>query len=234
MFIKYIEQGINAGVDYLIIGDIGAILLLKEMGVKVPIIASTFFETINFPQIEFLISLGVPRVVLSYHVTLKEIEELIKKTDKKVQFEIFGHYGCSFFENCNFKHTFGELNNMGIGVPCLNSYNIHFNNNEVYSGQVLNASLNCSLCSMPFLYNMGVYSIKLVGRDKNIKMNTLVTEIYAKLLNFIEDNKDNFNYDEYLALKDQLIPDWWNLNWCKLKSCKYLENKVTESYTGIN
>ena len=79
---------------------------------------------------------------------------------------------------------------------------------------------------------MGVYSIKLVGRSKNTKMNILITEIYSTLIKFIEANKDNLNYKEYLDLKDQIIPDWWHVNWCKTKSCKYQVNKVTKTYVG--
>lgn len=233
-FMNYIEKGINAGVDSIIVADIGAILLLKKNGITTHITASTFFETINTDQVLFLRDIGVNRVVLSYQVTMNEIEEISKI--KHIELEVFGHYGCSFYDGyCNLKHFFGETVKTGIGVPCQNRYKLVKNGYTIKESNFLRFSLACSVCSLIKLKRLGIYAIKLVGRSRNSAQNAEITSIYDQMLRRIKDFDNTLDDEtEYMQkLRNELLPRWWKQSICKEGLCKYKDNPITRSFVGI-
>lgn len=231
-FLRYVEQGLKAGVDSIVVSDIGGILLLQKEGIKAHLTLSTFQETLNSKQIEFFAGLGVNRFVLSYHVTLAEIQDLLQKN--KVEVEIFGHYGCSFYADCNLKHSLGESLEDQIGTPCRNSLKLVKGNKIIFRGQFLNSSLACSICSLPELIKAGVYALKLVGRDLEVKQNLQVTTTYAQALRMIRDfQKRGMPTGEIIGqIKSKILPEWWDVTLCQRDQCKYLDNIVTRSYIG--
>lgn len=232
-FLDYVEEGINAGVDSIVLADIGAILLLKEEGIKTHITASTFFETVNKNQIYFLKELGVNRVVLSYQVTMEEIEAMTEV--ENMELEVFGHYGCSFYDGyCNLKHFFGETSKSGIGVPCQNCYKLVKGDEVISESHFLRFSLVCSVCSLLKLKSMGIYALKLVGRARNEDHNAEITSIYAEILRRISDMDYACNdQDVYIQqLRNELLPRWWMQSICKQGLCKYKENAVTRTFVG--
>lgn len=233
-FYDYVENAMMAQVDSIVVGDLGAILFLKEKGVNVHLTSSSFLETLNRDQILFLKELGVNRVVLSYQILLHEIEELTSYNDLEI--EIFGHFGCSFYDGyCNMKHINGETAEHPTGIPCQNFYHMNSNGKKSMKGQYLNCSLTCSLCSLPQISKSSVYALKLVGRELDMEQNYLITDIYHKALQKIEELTINgqFDMDTYKAFINNLLPEWWKHTLCRKGLCKYLRNRITESFTGL-
>lgn len=227
-FIQYIENGLKAEVDSIVVGDLGALLLLNKMGINTKIAASTFFETTTKEQVLFFKELGVSRVVLSYQVTMPEIKEFCKIPD--VEIEVFGHYGCSFYDGyCNFKHFFGESKDSKIGIPCRNSYKFFSGDTQVYEGDILNSSLICSICSLVTLEKLGVYALKLVGRGNIAAQNAEITSVYSKMLQYIHESDSALS-----QYKNTILPRWWKQSLCKKQLCKYKDNKITSSFTGLS
>lgn len=228
-FLKYIEQGVDCGVDSIVLADIGAALLIRQSGVKTHLTASTTIETINIEQIKFFEELGFNRVVLSYLVALPEIEELISLTNLEV--EVFGHYGCSLYDGyCNLKHPPEELEfGRNIGIPCLSTYNVMKDGEIANAGQFLNASLVCGVCSLVRMKMAGVHSIKLVGRELDSEHTSSQTKIYANILKEINESENPLLIDME-AIKKKYLPDTWLNGFCKNGSCRYLDNPITRSY----
>jgi collagenase-like PrtC family protease len=233
-FYDYVEQALQCEVDSLIVGDPGAVLLLREQGLKVHLTASAFFETINRAQILFLKELGVNRVVLSYQLVLWEIAELVAYQDLEI--EIFGHFGCSFYDDCNLKHTYGEVAAQGIGTPCRNFYRLVNEGQLSLKGQYLNSSLTCSICSLPQLSRMGVYALKLVGRDLDMDQNYQITGIYHQMLQQSTGltDSDQTGAERYHSYKNSLLPEWWRQTLCRKGLCKYRNNHITRSFVGLH
>jgi collagenase-like PrtC family protease len=112
---EYVRAGIEAGVDQIIVGDMGNLMLLYEMKVNKPIVASVFLATFNIEAIRFWKTLGVTRVVLPHHVLLDEIKMIKENVD--IEIEIFAGVGCSNIDgSCCFLHNCGE--NCDLGIPC--------------------------------------------------------------------------------------------------------------------
>jgi collagenase-like PrtC family protease len=226
-FIEYIESGLKANVDSLILGDLGTILLLKKLGIKSHFTASTFFETTNKDQIIFLKQLGFNRVVLSYQMKLQEIIELAGFN--LLELEVFGHYGCSFYDGyCNLKHSFSETKENYIGIPCQKTYDIFENNKIIGTEHFFDSSLACSICSIPALIKSGVHSLKLVGRDKDPQAIKTITEIYSGCIN--NYSKSSLNDKEFVATYKSKIPKWWAKSLCNHGRCKYINSSIAESF----
>ncbi|HEX3028850.1 MAG TPA: peptidase U32 family protein [Clostridia bacterium] len=228
-FLKYIEEGVNAGVDSIVVADLGAAILIRQKGIKTHLTASTTIESINIEQIKFFEELGFKRVVLSYLVTLSEIEELTRLSNLEV--EVFGHFGCSLYDGyCNFKHPPEEMEYArNIGIPCMNTYNLMKDGEIVKEGQFLKGSLMCSICSLPRLKMAGVHSIKMVGRELDADYTSGLTRLYANILREINQSENPLELDMEVIKRKYLDEGWLN-GLCKNRLCKYIENPITMSY----
>lgn len=224
-FLEYVDQGIDAGVDSIILSDIGAIMLLRQKGYDIHITASTLFETITKEQLLFFKELGVNRVVISYQGSISDIEELCKCN--LMEIEVFAHDGCSFYDgHCNFTHT------KKTGIPCHNNYKLYDGDFLVGEGPIIKAFQTCSLCSLARLKKAGVCSIKLVGRELDSDRNIEITRIYTELLAAIDamEENDGIETEEIKKMRLELLPDWWQRVFCKQKVCRYKNNKISNAF----
>ena len=212
-YLDYVEQGINAGADRIIVADIGNIILVKKNFPGIPINASVFTETFNTFQVKLLESLGVRKIVLDHCVTIPEIEALVKSSN--VGIEVFCHLGCSFIHyTCSLYHT--GIKDVNLGLPCLANYRIR-NTGECLD--ILNTMENCSICALPKLRDIGVSSIKIVGRDIEYKFGVSLTYIYSTALSMLEQNAPMAEIQRTLDKKFDL--KWWKESYCEKKCCKF-------------
>jgi putative protease len=228
-FLKYVETGLQAGVDALILGDLGSLLLINQEGIKTNLIAGNFFETLNTEQLKLLKELGICRAVLPYTVTLEDIKALAYADI--IDVEVFGHYGCSFHDGCcNLKHDMGESSiqhPFKLGTPCRNFYDVHWRKGDLYSVAFLNASLTCSICSLKDLKAIGVHSIKIVGRTQPWQKTSTITNVYSDFLKALDRG------GTIEDLKRQYLPSWWEIGFCRTRRCKYIKNETTAAYVGM-
>lgn len=219
--IEYIEKGIEAGIDSLVVGDIGIVYLLKERQYPVDIHASVYFRTINGQQLLFLKSLGVKRTVLSYHITLDEIKTLTAL--KIMDIEVIGYLGCSFFNGaCGFLHDYGEgvMNDFEPGVTCKNKF-IVSDGRRVETTRFFDFELGCALCVLGELEKTGVKALKIVGRERNCQHMAKVIQLYSDCLCY---SRQGLNVD---AMKKE-IPTWWQKILCSKTRCKY--QNINDNY----
>lgn len=215
-YINYIEKGISAGVDSVVIGDIGLLNEVCKQHYSVEIHASVYFRSINAFQLKFFREIGVKRVTLSYQVLMSEIEKFC--TEKIVDLEVIGYLGCSFFNGaCSFFHEYGEGGNCKKipGVMCKNFFKI----GDDIQDKIFDVETGCSLCNVKRLDEMGVAALKIVGRDRNYKNTAQVVEMFNKVL------KNNY-YD----CTNEIVPLWWKKVWCENRSCKYSEKSKNYQY----
>lgn len=230
-YVKYVEKGIECGVDNIIVGDIGLLYKLSKMNLPVNIHASTFFDTMSVEQLKFLKELGVSRAVLTYQIDLEEVELLCKANIMEI--EVFGYLSCSFFNgSCNMAHDRGEVSkdeNLIIGIPCKSLYNVKGEFIEKNNYPFFDAELGCSLCSLYKLKDLGVDVVKIAGRERDYDMMSKVTSLFRKAL----DSTTNLNEEEYEKSIPNLTYDWWKRFWCRSNKCKFKKNEITNSYIGI-
>jgi putative protease len=212
-YLKYVEKGIAAGIDRVIVGDIGCIIDVKKNFPDIPITAGVFLQTFNTYHVKLLNSLGVKKIVLDHCITIPDAEELVKCSD--VPLEVFCQFGCSFMQfSCGLYHS--GVKSFDLGLPCRAKYSIK-NTGEAIS--ILDAGEDCGICALPKLRDIGISSIKIVGRDVEYKFGVSLTYIYSNALSMLEQNMP---IEEVLdALFKKFNLDWWKESFCKNKRCKY-------------
>lgn len=226
---EYIEMGIDAGADALVIGDIGILEHVFSKKYPIKLHASVYLKTINREQVKFLINYGVSRVTLSYHVTIDEIKSICK--ENLMEIEIVGFLGCSFFNGaCSFLHDYGEgvKNKFSPGVSCKGFYLLK-DGDVQKSCNIFDCEASCVLCSIGELNKIGVTALKVVGRDRNYRNTAEVIELYCKTLKMLDDGYTKKQIQ-------QEIPLWWKRVFCSKRTCKYSKNNPNHKYAigGLN
>jgi putative protease len=211
---NHVRLCLERDVDALIIGDMGILSMVKELGVKVPLYASSYLEATNYEAIEFLKKQGFNRVVLERQLTIHEIAEIVKRSD--IDIEIFVHgSGCSNINgNCYIYHNkFPEINKamskiVSFKLPCRICFDIH----EINGGKIvddlpiLDAYTFCSICHLPELIDTGVVGFKIVGRSVHAVYQEKTTRLYRELLDLLEQEKLETFHARVEVLKKEFMP----------------------------
>ncbi len=198
---EHVSACVDAGVDALIVGDIGLIRMIRdEMGLDTPIYASTLLGAMNYEAADFIRKLGVQRVVLERHVSIEEIGEIVRR-NSDVEIEVFMHGGgCSNINaNCRLEYCQAPEDAMDKALrgitkytnPCRWAYHVYeLGNGEprltTIPTRILDAYTFCSLCALPDLIRTGVSGLKIVGRCRPRAYQVEATKMYRDLLDLIE------------------------------------------------
>lgn len=216
-FLDYIHQGIIAGADYIILGDLYAIQLVKEKYPHIKVAASSYLEAQNIETVHMLKSMGVSQVVLSYQSGLDEIKAICEESDMDI--EVFGHGGCSFYVGtCNMFHEMGEKVN--IGYPCRAKYSVFLGSQYIGETRILDSFKMCSLCKIKELISYNVHSLKIVGRDLPSSYILEIVKVYSAVIQSCKNGKE-------IDLQHTL-PLWWKKTWCETGMlCRYGGHNVS-------
>ena len=223
-YLDYVKKGIELGVDNIIVGDYGNILLLNENKISKKLVSSVFLSALNSENVKMLKELNVKRIVLQHHMKLSEIESIKKNNDIVV--EVFVGVGCSNIEgSCHMIHNCGEQVQMSL--PCKSVFGIIDGEKPEFECNFLDATLDCALCRMGDLYNAGVDAIKIVGRDQDYKFTSTITRIHRMCIDTIKRNGTITDKD----IQDIIGPiPWWKNFFCRKGRCKYKTNIFTDCY----
>ncbi len=212
-FLKYVNMGVEAGVDRVIVGDIGNIIFLKKNNVKAKITVSTFIGTLNKYQAKFFEKLGVDKIVLPHPIKLSEVKEIVDSTNLNI--ELFGHYGCSFLEGtCNLLHR--SNNRIEVGIPCRGCYKVKKTSEET---NILDMNEDCTICQLKEIMELGVDSIKIIGRDLEPEFMSTLTAVYSIAIEMYSQGMDK--KEVLKALKEEFDFGFWEEQLCGEKRCKF-------------
>lgn len=188
---EVIKEAKRAGVDAVIIQDVGLIPLLKENGLEFHI--STQLSVSNSKSVNFYEKLGASRVILARECSLEQVKEIIKKTSIGVELFIHGAMCVSVSGRCFFSHSLhGKSANRGECMqPCRREWSVKNEFGElIYDGKrFLNAK---DLCTLPFLdelINLGAVSFKIEGRMKSADYINTVVKVYREALDDFKESK---------------------------------------------
>ena len=206
LYIKYIKSAYEIGFDKLIVGDISTALIAKEILPNVPLIASSYYTVTNKGAVKFFKNLGFSRVILSEHLTINEIETIVT-SDSDIEYEVFAGFGCANYNGlCYFAHNAGEREK--IERLCGQCF---ISEDHKQTAFLMNNATDCAVCAIPKLKEIGVHSLKIVGREMNAETIAGITFMYSCA---IKSNK--FNVKE-------IVSPGWDENICKYKLCKYID-----------
>ena len=104
--LQYIQKAVDAGVDSFLVSDLALLLTLKEKRIDIPIHISTGGTTFNSETAKFYQNLGATRVTLPRHLTIGEIEHIIKEVPDLETTAFVLNSRCANVDGlCTFDHT---------------------------------------------------------------------------------------------------------------------------------
>ena len=194
----YLERLNDAGVDALIVADMGAFTLAGKYAPNCQRHISSQQSIANYECAQAWYDLGASRVVLARELNLEEIREIRRKVDPKLEIETFGHGAMcvSYSGRCLLSNymTGRDSNRGACAQPCRYQYALveekrpgeYFPVYEDEKGTyILNSRDMCMIDHLGDLMDAGVDCIKIEGRAKSAYYAAIVTGAYRHCIDDI-------------------------------------------------
>ena len=198
----YLEQLDDAGVDALILADLGAFTLAGKYAKRCQRHISTQQSIANYECAQAWYDLGAQRVVLARELSLDEIRTIRQKTSKELEIETFGHGAMcvSYSGRCLLSNymTGRDSNRGACAQPCRYQYALmeekrpgeYFPVYEDEKGTyIMNSRDMCMIDHLDDLMNAGIDCIKIEGRAKSAYYAAIVTGAYHHCIDDIAAGK---------------------------------------------
>jgi len=185
----------DAGVDAVIISDMGVMTEFADAAPELERHVSTQANCTNYKTAQIWASLGAKRIVLARELSLDEIRLLREKLDPSVELEAFVHGAMcmSYSGRCMISSflTSRSANRGECSQPCRWSYSLmektrpgeYFDVEESEGGTAILSSHD--LCAIDFLDQLreaGVVSFKIEGRMKSSYYVATAVNAYRKAI----------------------------------------------------
>jgi len=228
-YIAMVRTAVDAGVDYVAVGNLATIHLLREAGIDTPIAIGTVGTVVNRAMLRWLRDAGVFRVVLPPGLRLDEIKACAGVSGIQVityattgQGNVCGH--CRMWE-C-------PVPGAEVGLGCRAGYRLKMPDGSTLDRvTVLDGATDCSLCSLAELQACGVYGIKVGGRESpNPVVNAKVVSLFARGVNHAAGAG---LMPDLLAELDREEIVWgmmWKPRFCEPLRCSFIETPTTRYY----
>ena len=187
----YLERLDDAGVDALIVADLGAFTLAGKYAPHCERHISTQQSVANYECANAWYDLGAKRVVLARELSLPEIIGIRQNTPKDLEIETFGHGAMcvSYSGRCLLSNymTGRDSNRGACAQPCRYQYALveekrpgeYFPVFEDEKGTyILNSRDMCTIDHLKDLVDAGIDCIKIEGRAKSAYYAAIVTGAY--------------------------------------------------------
>lgn len=200
---EYLEQLDDAGVDALIVADLGAFTLAGKYAPHCERHISTQQSIANYVCAQAWFDLGAKRVVLARECSLEEIRVIRQKVDPALEIETFGHGAMcvSYSGRCLLSNymTGRDSNRGACAQPCRYQYALmeekrpgeYFPVFEDEKGTyILNSRDMCMIDHLNDLMDAGVDCIKIEGRAKSAYYAAIVTGAYRHCIDDVAAGKE--------------------------------------------
>lgn len=183
----YLRPYYEAGVDAVIVQDMGVMEFIKTHFPNLPIHTSTQMTITNVEGARLLKEQGVERVVTAREMSLEEIQRIHDEVGVELESFIHGALCYCYSGQCLFSSIIGgRSGNRGrCAQPCRLSYEV-LQEEKSLTGHHATPILSLKdMCTLPFLYELadhGVYSFKIEGRMKTPEYAAGVVSIYRKYM----------------------------------------------------
>jgi len=193
----------EAGVDALIVADLGVLTLARRILPDMAIHASTQTGVVNELTANALGALGVSRIVLARELSLDEIRTIRERTDPAIGLECFIHGAMcmSVSGRCTISNFLADrdANRGACAQPCRWNYRlVEEKRPGVYlpvledeeSTTILSARDLCMIDHLKELRDAGVTSFKIEGRAKTAYYVAVVTNAYRAAIDALERGEE--------------------------------------------
>ena len=200
--IEYLIPFYEAGLDAVIVQDMGVFNLIRKHFPDMDIHASTQMTQTGVYGSRLLKELGATRIVTSREMNLQEIKQLHERLDVEIESFVHGALCYCYSGQCLLSSfNGGRSGNRGrCAQPCRMPYDVYDNGEKINNrnnSYALSPKDMCALQILPDVIESGVYSLKIEGRMKNVTYAAMVTHIYRKYVDmYLERGRKGFKVDK--------------------------------------
>jgi collagenase-like PrtC family protease len=184
-------------------------MAIKQAAPNTVIHVSSLAAVLNSQAVQFFQKLGAARVIFPRYTGLANLRQVITAAGKGVEYEVFIlNDGCLFEEGyCHASHTFGgaycspsrgyRLVQTAEAVRNRESFESHLADYRRwiwYVGRNCGGSVDrngfpngmCGICALPELRDLGVVSLKIIGREGSLGKKIASVKLVRKVLDLVE------------------------------------------------
>ncbi|MBE7049324.1 MAG: U32 family peptidase [Ruminococcaceae bacterium] len=208
-FPDFVKEVDSLGADAIIVSDLGAFAIVKEIAPNLEIHISTQANNTNYMSAKMWHELGAKRVVLARDLSFEEIREIRDNISEDEELECFVHGAMcvSYSGRCLLSNylTHRDANKGACSHPCRWKYYLM---EEKRPGEYMpvfendrgtflyNSKDLCMVKYIPDLINAGITSFKIEGRVKNELYVATVVGAYRRAIDAYYDDPENFKVDD--------------------------------------
>lgn len=208
---QFIDEAVAAGVDAMIVADIGVLMAIKKRAPQMDIHISTQTGIVNYLTANELYNLGAKRVVLARELSIETIKTIRDKTPKDLEIECFVHGAMcmSFSGRCLLSNylTGRDANRGECAQPCRWGYHLMEEKRPgqyypIYEDEkgsyILNAKDMCMIEHIDKLVDAGITSLKIEGRAKSAYYVGVVTNAYRHAVDMYVKDPENYKLEPWV------------------------------------
>lgn len=192
---ELIEACIDAGVDAVIVQDLGLVRMIREISPDFPIHGSTQMTITSPEAVEFTKPYWLERVVLGRENNLKQIQKIGEQAKLPMEVFVHGALCVSYSGQCLTSEMWGgrSANRGECAQACRLPYDLMVDGEQKPMGDIaylLSPKDLAALELVPELIEAGVTSFKIEGRMKSPEYVANVVSKYRKAINRYFDGKE--------------------------------------------
>jgi putative protease len=183
----HIVQLTEAGVDAVLVQDLGLVRLLRSVSPDLAVHASTQMTLTSGECIRAAAELGIERVVLARELSIPEIQTIHSQTTVELETFVHGALCVAYSGQCLTSESLGgrSANRGQCAQACRLPYDLICDGEDVDLGDVkylLSPQDLAAYALIPDLINAGVTSFKIEGRLKTPEYVANITRQYRRAL----------------------------------------------------
>ncbi len=206
---KFLADIKDAGIDAMIVADLGVMTTIREIIPDMEIHISTQTSIVSPASAKAWAAMGAKRLVLARELTMDEIRAIRAELPDGIELEAFMHGSMcvSYSGRCLLANAFnGRDGNRGTcSQPCRWNYSLveekrpdmlfPIEQQENVGTFIMSSKDLCMIEHIPELMECGIASFKIEGRMKSAYYTAVVTNAYRLAIDTYEKDPANYRFD---------------------------------------
>lgn len=209
--LEIVDCAYAAGIDAVILQDLGLLRLLSGIYPDLELHASTQMTIHNRGGVDFVAGLGAKRVIVSRELTTAEVKDIVDNSNVEIEVFVHGALCYSYSGKCLFSSFLhGRSANRGAcAQPCRRRYRFVVNGREVDERHIGGSyPISCAelstLTGLEDIIKTGIVSLKIEGRMKKPEYVTASAAAYKAAVERICSLGENPTKEELEAREAEL------------------------------
>jgi putative protease len=223
---EYLYPFCEAGLDAVIVQDLGVLKFIREHFPDCKLHASTQMTLCGSWGASLLQSMGVSRIVPARELSLKELTVLKQNTGLEIEAFIHGAMCYCYSGQCLFSSILGgRSGNRGrCAQPCRLPYSVITDGVKSKNCYPLSLKDMCTIEHIPRLTEAGIDSFKIEGRMKRPEYTAGATALYRKYIDRYYELREKRGPEEAAEIYRVEKTDW------KCLTSLYIRSSVQDGY----